>query len=126
MELIVGGAYQGKEEYARQRFPEISWADGETCGEEELFSCQGILNFQRYLERRMKEGEPLDQLAERMYEKNPDMVIVADEIGGGIVPRGPFSEKIPGAGRKGLYKAGGEVGTGATGSFCGVGMVIKG
>ena len=125
MELIVGGAYQGKEEYARQRFPEISWADGETCGEDELFGCQGILNFQRYLERRMKEGEPLDQLAERMYEKNPDMVIVADEIGCGIVPLDPFQRKFrEQAGRVCTKLA--EKSVRVHRVICGVGMVIKG
>lgn len=53
MELIVGGAYQGKTDYARRLFPDISWADGEHCSFEELCQCQGILKFHRYLERRM-------------------------------------------------------------------------
>lgn len=125
MELIVGGAYQGKEAYARQRFPEISWADGENCTEEEFLSCQGILNFQRYLERRMEEGKPVEHLAEQMYEKNPDMVIVADEIGCGIVPMDPFQRKFrEQAGRVCTKLA--EKSVRVHRVICGVGTVIKG
>ena len=28
MEMIIGGAYQGKTAYARQRYPELEWVDG--------------------------------------------------------------------------------------------------
>ena len=86
MELIVGGAYQGKTEYARRLFPDISWADGEHCSFEELCQCQGILKFHRYLERRMAAGESVADLAEILYQENPELVIVTDEIGCGIVP----------------------------------------
>ena len=69
MELIVGGAYQGKTEYARRLFPDISWADGEDCSFEELCQCQGILKFHHYLERRMAAGEPVADLAEILYRR---------------------------------------------------------
>ena len=93
MELIVGGAYQGKTEYARRLFPDISWADGEHCSFEELCQCQGILKFHRYLERRMAEGKPVADLAEILYQENPELVIVTDEIGCGIVPADAFERK---------------------------------
>ena len=28
MEMIIGGAYQGKENYARRNFPDITWKKG--------------------------------------------------------------------------------------------------
>ena len=48
MEMIIGGAYQGKTAYARQRYPELEWVDGASVSETELMSAQGVLNFQDY------------------------------------------------------------------------------
>ena len=28
MEMIIGGAYQGKTEYARKQYPQLRWSDG--------------------------------------------------------------------------------------------------
>ena len=38
MELIIGGAFQGKLEYAKKLYPKIQWIDGENCSPEELES----------------------------------------------------------------------------------------
>lgn len=125
MELIVGGAYQGKTEYARRLFPDISWADGEHCSFEELCQYQGILKFHRYLERRMAAGESVADLAEILYQENSELVIVTDEIGCGIVPMDPFQREV--------REQTGRVCTALAGKarrvhrvICGVGTVIKG
>ena len=55
MEMIIGGAYQGKTAYARQRYPELEWVDGASVSETELMSAQGVLNFQDYIRRELKE-----------------------------------------------------------------------
>ncbi len=124
MELIVGGAYQGKEEYARNLFPDISWIDGDSCSEEEILHCQGIWNFQRYLERKMEQGKPVEGLGKLLYEKNPDMIIVTDEIGCGIVPLDPFQRAFrEQAGRVCTELA--ERSLRVHRVICGVGMVIK-
>ncbi len=70
MKLYIGGAYQGQEEIARREKPgaEIFTAFHETI--------------RAALERR---EEPV-AFARRMIEEHPDAVIVADEIGCGIVP----------------------------------------
>ena len=52
MILIVGGAYQGKEIFAKEQFLEIIWTDGKDCDMEEVFSAQGILNFHEYIDER--------------------------------------------------------------------------
>ena len=36
MEMIIGGVYQGKENYARKNFPDITWKKGSELTEEEL------------------------------------------------------------------------------------------
>lgn len=125
MELIVGGAWQGKMEYAKSRFPEILWVDGESCSEEELLHCQGIFNFQRYLERQMEKGKTVEGLAESLYEKNPDVVVVTDEIGCGIVPLEPFQREFrEQTGR--VCTALAEKAVRVHWVICGVGTVIKG
>ena len=96
MILVTGGASQGKLNYAASLFPKTSWADGRTCSEQELLSCGGIHHFHSYIEMRMKEGkteEELLQLADLIYRENPDMVMVTDEIGYGIVPADAFDRE---------------------------------
>lgn len=104
MVFIIGGAYQGKLTWAKENYPEVNWVDGEVCAEEELYQCQGIYHFHKYLERLMRsryeereENEDsieafktMAEIAERLYKENPEIVIVTDEIGYGIVPIDPF------------------------------------
>lgn len=86
MELIVGGAYQGKWEYAKKFFPKIDWVDGETCTLEDLLQAGGVNGFHKFLGRQIDEGADVQNLAELLFEKNPDLVIVSDEVGYGVVP----------------------------------------
>ena len=95
------------------------------CSFEELCQCQGILKFHHYLERRMAAGEPVADLAEILYQENPELVIVTDEIGCGIVPMDPFQREV--------REQTGRVCTALAGKasrvhrvICGVGTVIKG
>ena len=45
MKLVIGGAYQGKRAYAEEHDSIQKWANGETCPEEEIFSCEGMGRF---------------------------------------------------------------------------------
>lgn len=86
MKMIIGGAYQGKLDYAKKKYPEISWTDGDTCSEQEIFHCEGICNFHKYIERSILDGRDVSWLPEKLILRNPDIIIVTDEIGYGIVP----------------------------------------
>lgn len=90
MKMIIGGAYQGKLAFAKEQYPEVLWTDGKTCTEDELFSCQGICSFHCFLERKMREGREILEIAGRLKRENPEIVIVTDEIGYGIVPADAF------------------------------------
>ncbi|HIU77737.1 MAG TPA: bifunctional adenosylcobinamide kinase/adenosylcobinamide-phosphate guanylyltransferase [Candidatus Pelethocola excrementipullorum] len=86
MILVIGGAFQGKSAYAKEHFDGVgSWIDGEICGFEEIFSCGGIVHFHQFVRRFLKEDE-LDRLPERLVRSNPQIVIVTDELGYGVVP----------------------------------------
>lgn len=109
MVLIIGGAYQGKEEYAQRKFG---------AGRE-------IINgYHQIVKAQMKEGkEPLEE-AKRLLSEKPDCVIVSDEIGYGLVPVEKFEreyrEKV---GRVGCFLA--EQAETVIRVVCGIGTRIK-
>lgn len=86
MIMIIGGAYQGKLAFAKKMYPDITWADGAICEEAELYSCEGIYHFHQYIERKIRAGETVDDLAEKLIDRNPAAIVITDEIGYGIVP----------------------------------------
>lgn len=90
MEMIIGGAFQGKSAYAEKRYPGIAWKNGRDLSKEELFSAEGILGFQEYIRKEMKAGHELSGLAQDLIQKNPKVILVSDEVGYGVVPVDAF------------------------------------
>lgn len=91
MKMIIGGAYQGQIEWAQEQYKDINWIDGDVCEYSEVFTCQGILNFHTYIKRLLGEEwdeteSKLQTLAEQLIAKNPDIIIVSNEVGYGLVP----------------------------------------
>lgn len=91
--MIIGGAYQGKRRYADQMYPDIKWIDGKMCEEQEIFVSGGIYHFHEYIAERLSEGADLSDFPRELYAKNPEIVIVTNEIGYGIVPVDAFQRK---------------------------------
>ena len=58
------------------------------------FSTGVIFHFHKYIERLLSEGEDISELAKQLKEKNPDLILVTDEIGYGIVPMDPFLREV--------------------------------
>ena len=54
MEMIVGGAFQGKSTYARECHPGICWKNGADIGREELMTAEGVFDFQEYIKKESK------------------------------------------------------------------------
>ncbi len=104
MILVIGGMAQGKRAFVeRTLLPERSaliWTDGETAGWTEFLEAGLCCNFhlllRRLLEgrlapeeewaRRWREEAPAERLAALLKARRPDRILVADEIGCGIVP----------------------------------------
>lgn len=86
MRMIIGGSFQGKETFVindlKFAYPLL---DGEQCSYEEIFSCKGIKDLHMFIKRFLDHPD-LDLLAEELFDKNPDILIISDEIGYGIVP----------------------------------------
>ena len=85
MILIIGGAYQGKTEYARSLgISDI--CDGASEDTDRVWEHSAVNNFQLLVKRQLERGlDPLEK-AEKLFDKNPDIVIISTEIGCGIVP----------------------------------------
>lgn len=125
MVLIIGGAFQGKTEYARERFPGLTWADGRSCTEEELCRAGGVHHFHAYIERALKMGEDVTRLGAKLLRENSQAVVVTDEIGYGIVPLDAFQREyreVTGRICTELAKEASPV----IRVVCGIGTVIKG
>ena len=86
MNMYIGGANQVQLALAKEQYPDISWIDGKNCLYEEIETCGGIYDFQEYIKRMMRDGISTDDLAEKIISSNPNIIIVSDEIGYGLVP----------------------------------------
>lgn len=103
MRLIIGGAYQGKLEYALRvtGFARETFLDGKNCEMEAIFGAKGINGFHEYVKRylEIKDGgvsDPaagvidsaalMEELAEELWQRNPQLVLITNELGYGVVP----------------------------------------
>ncbi len=126
MKLVVGGSFQGKTDYAKEMFGlrHGVWVDGANCSRKELFFCQGVTHFDEFIRRQMKEGKDVANLAGEIFERNPDICIIANELGYGIVPVDPFDRKFREEEGRILQKIAAEAEE-VHRVICGLGTVIK-
>ena len=93
MEMIIGGAYQGKAIYAKAQFPDVDWKFGGEITEEELLKAEGVLGFQECIRKALKAGEDLTGLVEKLAQQDTDVILVSEEVGYGIVPADAFERQ---------------------------------
>lgn len=90
--MIIGGAHQNKNEYATRLYPGVRFLHGDSCAMDEIFSCEGITDFHLYIRRWLKENRK-ENLAQRLIRENPDLILISDEIGYGLVPVDGFERR---------------------------------
>ena len=92
MILIVGGAFQGKKEFAaKQMHLEMkAFADGMDCEMDAIYQAKGMVHFHEYIRRMLLEHKDTAHLIEKLMQKNPDIVLVGNELGYGVVPIDAF------------------------------------
>lgn len=89
--LIIGGAYQGKLEYAKKLYPQIQWADGEMDSFEKIQNATGIYHFEIYIKRILKNGKvDIKEILDQIFTKDIQKVIICNEVGYGLVPVDSF------------------------------------
>lgn len=87
MILVTGGAFQGKADFVKARFL-CSMIDGESCDFNSVFSAECVCNYHLLIKRLIERGENPIGFTERLCRENPDIIVIMNEIGGGIVPIG--------------------------------------
>ncbi|MCD8249573.1 MAG: bifunctional adenosylcobinamide kinase/adenosylcobinamide-phosphate guanylyltransferase [Lachnospiraceae bacterium] len=90
MILVTGGCFQGKKDYACETFhiAREDAADGADCPLEAIFNVKLLYHFHEYIRRLMQAKEELD--FDRLQRENPDIVLVTNELGYGVVPVDQF------------------------------------
>lgn len=106
MEVYFGGAFQGKLEYVLEKKGCLKVADGAGCSLKDIKEAQVLNHMHLYIKRlTYKEGAaynttmddtitadttaktmPAAEIINDIYEANPDIILICDEVGGGIVP----------------------------------------
>lgn len=112
MEVYFGGAFQGKLEYVLEKKGRLKVADGAGCSLKDIKEAQVLNHLHLYIKRlTYKEGAaynttvddtittddtitadttaktiPAAEIINDIYEANPDIILICDEVGGGIVP----------------------------------------
>lgn len=112
MEVYFGGAFQGKLEYVLEKKGCLKVADGAGCSLKDIKEAQVLNHMHLYIKRlTYKEGAAYNttvddtittddtitadttaktmsaaEIINDIYEANPDIILICDEVGGGIVP----------------------------------------
>ena len=92
MELYVGGSCQGKLKYVvdtHAGLKDDDVADGAVCSDTDILSHKVINHFHLYIRRKIELGEDVPGIPAKLGTGNPDVIIISDEIGCGIVPADP-------------------------------------
>ncbi len=119
MDLIIGGAYQGKTEYAKSKFG-LEDKDIYVCNDDADIrtDCRCICHLEKYVLYCLKNGaEPRDDFA-------ADKVIICNDIFSGVVPVDPQMRALrEAAGR--LLGALSQKADTVTRLFCGIPQRLK-
>lgn len=94
MILIIGGAWQGKLDFAKELSAKAGnemaqVAEGRTDSFEAAMKRPIIHDFHEYIKRILKEGNHVEEFIASIEKENKDAIIISNELGCGIVPAKP-------------------------------------
>lgn len=98
MRLVIGGAGQGKRAYVMEKYgiredeildgaflkPDKPAEDGEAPEHGCRMKC--ITNFHILVKRLLADGKDPMEIAGKLIDSNPGLIVIMDEIGNGIIP----------------------------------------
>ena len=96
MIFICGGACQGKREWACRKWgidPDRILDGGDWTGQTDLFEDESPLLFDHYeafVLKMLQTGREPGLETRRIVAARPDLILITDEIGSGIIPMDPF------------------------------------
>ena len=92
-QIIIGGAFQGKTQYATKIYPGFKLTDGFNCPLDEIENCVAVNKFHSFTRRWLLEGRTKEALL-TMLENNRNLqLLISDEIGYGLVPIDDFERE---------------------------------
>lgn len=86
MILIIGGAYQGKFEYVREKYNFNKVFECQENSKEIDFSADVIIGFHNFVFSQVKEEIDSIKFIEENLEILRDKIIICDDISSGVVP----------------------------------------
>lgn len=101
MILIIGGAWQGKLEFAKKLAKDqepdknltILTAEGSADSFEAAWERRVVHGLHQYVRRLLKEKKSVEDFVAGLKEKNPKVIVTTNELGCGIVPMDPEERK---------------------------------
>lgn len=96
MELIIGGAYNSKLDFALKYYnlKHDDFQNGAECLLEEAFNKKGIYNLHLLIKRMLITGiDDYDKIIENILSSNIEIVI-CNEVGSGVVPLDNIDNKM--------------------------------
>lgn len=95
MVLITGGAFHGKLEYALNLtgIPKEDIINGKNCTMEDLLNKPLVNHFHLWIDRILREDRDIYELINLIQTENPNLIIIVDELGCGIVPMDPYDRE---------------------------------
>ena len=90
---MTGGCFQGKKKYVCEKFgfKVEDLTDGGACPMEALYSAKALYHFHEYIRRLMEAGREFS--LPQLIEKNPDILLITNEQGYGVVPTDRFDRE---------------------------------
>lgn len=85
MILVTGGAFQGKTDFVKSNFL-YSMIDGENCDFNSVLFAKCVKNYHLLVKRLIEQGKNPIAFTQRLCRENPRIIVIMNEIGGGIVP----------------------------------------
>ena len=84
MILIVGGTFQGKKAFAEKLLNEKKedFTDGTSCAFSDIYHAKVLFHFHEYIRRMLEQEMSVQDLAEQLWMKNPDLVLISNTLSG--------------------------------------------
>ena len=91
--IIMGGAFQGKTQYATKIYPGLELTDGFNCPLDEIENCVAVNKFHSFTRRWLSEGRTKEALLTILGKNENIQLLISDEIGYGLVPIDDFERE---------------------------------
>ena len=120
MKLYIGGSYQGKTAYVQQQTGILA----NKCNYDTAFTAKAINYYHLLVRDLLNDGLDIEQFTEKLLTDNPDVIIICDEIGMGVVPLDSFNRQWRESVGRSLCRIA-ETATDVERIICGIGIKLK-